>query len=257
LGGIKIGKPEVRGVILAGGPGTRFRPLTYYLQKCMIPVGEEEKPVLEHIIRLFVHHEIRDLVLLVDYKYRQIKNYFSDGSRFGVKLHYMLDKPGFKGSAGAIVNMYRQGIINTDDHLVVYYGDILSNFDLKKMVSQHIKSEAAATVALANGFRIRVGTANVKNGLIKGFHEKPEIEAPVSVGMLVISRSVLKEMDKMHKGEAMGSFDMMGDVIPHLIKQGKPVGAYVSEEFWYDLGSLERYEQFEKDKLDRMLKYPC
>jgi mannose-1-phosphate guanylyltransferase len=250
-----MGEPKIRGVILAGGKGTRFRPLTYYIQKCMIPVGKDEKPVLDYIIHLFAHHEIRDLVLLVGYKHQQIQNYFNDGGRFGVKLHYVLDEPGYKGSAGAIVNAYRKGIINSDDHLVVYYGDILSDFDLKKMASQHIESGAAATVALAHGFRIRVGTADVENGFIKGFHEKPEIEAPVSVGILMISGAVVKEMSEMNKGEADGSFDMMGDVVPYLLKQGKPVGAYVSNAFWYDLGSLERYEQFEKDRLDRMLKY--
>ena len=252
---MKVGEPKVRGVILAGGQGTRFRPLTYYLQKCMIPVGEDEKPVLDYIVRLFAHHEISDIVLLVGYKHQQIQNYFNDGGRFGVKLHYVIDEPGYKGSAGAIVNAYRRGIISSDDHLVVYYGDILSDFDLKKMVSQHIESGAAATVALAHGFRIRVGTADIENGLIKRFHEKPEIDDPVSVGMLVISGSVVKEMSEMHKGESEGSFDMMGDVVPYLIEQGKPVGAYVSNAFWYDLGSLERYEQFEKDQLDRMLKY--
>jgi mannose-1-phosphate guanylyltransferase len=250
-----MAEPKIRGVVLAGGQGTRFRPLTYYLQKCMIPVGEDEKPVLDYIIRLFAHHEIRDLVLLVGYKHQQIQNYFNDGGRFGVKLHYVLDEPGYKGSAGAIVNAYKQGIINCDDHLVVYYGDILSNFDLKNMVSQHIESGVAATVALAHGFRIRVGTADVENGLIKRFHEKPAIDDPVSVGMLVIRGSVVQEMREMHKGKAEGSFDMMGDVVPYLIDQGKPVGAYVSKAFWYDLGSLERYEQFEKDRLDRILKF--
>jgi len=250
-----MGEPKIRGVILAGGQGKRFRPLTYYLQKCMIPVGEDEKPVLDYIIRLFAHHDINDIVLLVGYKHQQIQNYFNDGGRFGVKLHYVLDEPGFMGSAGAIVNAYRKGIISSDDYLVVYYGDILSDFDLKKMASQHIESGAAATVALAHGFRIRVGTADIENGFIKRFHEKPEIDDPVSVGILVISGSVAKEMSEMHKGEDEGSFDIMGDLVPYLLEQGKPVGAYVSNAFWYDLGSLERYERFEQEGLDRMLKY--
>jgi mannose-1-phosphate guanylyltransferase len=248
-------EPRIRGVILAGGQGTRFRPLTYYLQKCMIPVGEDEKPVLDHIIRLFAHHEIPDIVLLVGYKHQQIRNYFNDGDRFGVDLQYVLDEPDFKGSAGAVVNAYRHGVINSDDYLVIYYGDILSDFDLKEMVAQHIETGVAATVALSHGFRIRVGTADIEDGLIKRFHEKPEIEEPVSVGMLVFSGSVIEEMSKMHDGDREGSFDIMGDVVPHLIEEGKPVGAYLSKAFWYDLGSLERYERFELDGLDKMLKY--
>jgi mannose-1-phosphate guanylyltransferase len=62
-------------------------------------------------------------------------------------------------------------------------------------------------------------------------------------------------MSEIHKGEDEGSFDIMGDVVPYLIEKGKPVGAYVSKAFWYDLGSMERYERFEKERLDRMLKY--
>jgi mannose-1-phosphate guanylyltransferase len=221
----------------------------------MIPVGEDERPVLEHIIRLFAYHNIRDIVLLVGYKHQQIQNYFTDGGRFDVELQYVLDEPGYKGSAGAVVNAYRRGIINSDDYIVVYYGDILSDFDLKEMVSQHIESGVAATVALAHGFRIRVGTADIEGGFIKRFHEKPEIEEPVSVGMLVFSGSVVEEMSKMHEKDEEGSFDIMGDVVPHLIEEGQPVGAYLSKAFWYDLGSLERYEQFEHNGLDRMLKY--
>ena len=76
----------VKGIIMAGGLGTRFRPLTNYLQKCMIPIGDEEKPILEYIIRLFKYHDIRDLVLLVGYRYLQIENYFDQGERFSVKL---------------------------------------------------------------------------------------------------------------------------------------------------------------------------
>ena len=250
-----MGEPRIRGVILAGGQGTRFRPLTYYLQKCMIPVGEDERPVLDHIIRLFAYHQIQDIVLLVGYKHQQIQNYFNDGSRFGVELHYVLDEPDFKGSAGAVVNAYRRGIINSEDNVVVYYGDILSDFDLKEMVSQHVELGVAATVALAHGFRIRVGTADIEGGLIKRFNEKPEIKEPVSVGILVLSGSVIEEMSKMHNEDTEGSFDIMGDVVPYLIEKGKPVGAYLSKAFWYDLGSLERYERFEHDGLDKMLKY--
>ena len=77
---------NIKGVVLAGGQGTRFRPLTYYIQKCMIPVGKKEKPVLDYIIRLFSHHNIPNIVLLVGYKHQQIQNYFNDGRRFGVKL---------------------------------------------------------------------------------------------------------------------------------------------------------------------------
>jgi mannose-1-phosphate guanylyltransferase len=221
----------------------------------MIPVGEEQKPVLDYIVRLFAHNGIKDIVLLVGYKHQQIRNYFNDGDRFGVKLHYVLDNPEFKGSANAIVNAYRQGVIKKDDILVVYYGDIVSGFDLKEMAAQHTKSGAVATIALSDGFRVRVGTADINGDLITQFHEKPELEKPVSVGILVLGDSALEEMDRMHDERGECIFDLMGDVIPSLIKKGMPIKAYLSDAFWYDLGSLERYERFEAEGLGKLLDF--
>jgi len=246
---------QIKGVILAGGQGTRFRPLTYYFQKCMIPVGEEQKPVLDYIIRLFSHNDIRDVVLLVGYKHQQVRNYFNEGDRFGVKLTYVIDHPDFKGSANAIVNAYRQGYLSDDDCIIVYYGDILSDFNLWEMASQHLDSGARATVALSRGFKVRVGTAEVENGLIAKFIEKPELKLPVSVGILALSGSVLGEMDRLYEESHKKPLDIMGDVIPHLINKGLPVRPYVSDAFWYDLGSLERYESFENDGLSKRLSF--
>lgn len=252
---MRVAETRLKGVILAGGEGTRFRPLTYYFQKCMIPVGVEQRPVLEYIVRLFRHHDIRDVVLLVGYKYLQIKNYFNDGGRFGVNLRYIVDKAEFKGSANALVNAYRLGAISRDDCLITYYGDIISNIDLGEMVSQHLESGAAATVALAHGFKIRVGTAEVRDGRITRFIEKPELDRPVSVGVIVLSGVVLEEMDRMFEEAPTHLLDLMGNVIPYLIERGYPVHAYVTGAFWYDLGSLERYERFENDGLSRELSF--
>jgi len=245
---------KIKGIVLAGGQGTRFRPLTYYFQKCMIPVGEEQRPVLEYIVRLLAHNEIKDNVLLVGYKYQQVRNYFDHGDRFGVHLDYVLDEPDFKGSANAIVNAYRRGVISKDDTLVVYYGDILSDFNLKEMVTQHLESGAGATVALSQGYKIRVGTAEIENGLISRFIEKPEVELPVSVGIIVMSGWILEEMDHLHDERQAKTMDIMGDVIPYLIEKGTIVKPYVSDAFWYDLGSLERYERFENEHLSSKLR---
>ncbi len=110
-------------------------------------------------------------------------------------------------------------------------------------------------MALSNGFKIRVGTAEIVDGFISKFTEKPELELPVSVGMLVFSGSVLEELNGLHEMDPSESFDIMGDVIPYLIEKGIPVLPYISEAFWYDLGSLERYETFETEALDKKLSY--
>ena len=123
------------------------------------------------------------------------------------------------------------------------------------MVTQHLESKAGATIALARGFKVRVGTAEIKEGLISKFIEKPELKLPVSVGILVLSGSVLEELDRLYEESQVNTFDLMGDVIPYLIERGIPVRPYVSDDFWYDLGSLERYESFENNGLIERLSF--
>ena len=116
---------KVKGLILCGGPGTRLRPITYYFQKAMIPIGLRQKPVLEYVVRLLKFYGVSDLVFLVSYKAQQIMNYFDDGSRFDIKLSYVRDVPRLKGTGGSVLNAYRQKAVNTNDTLLVYYGDII------------------------------------------------------------------------------------------------------------------------------------
>ena len=142
---------RVKGVILAGGQGKRLRPLSYYFQKCMIPVGPIQKPILEYIIRLFRHHDITDISLLVGYKHEQIVNYFNSGDRFGVRITYILDNDEFQGSGGSILNFHQNAPISTDDTLVIYYGDIISNIDLHQMLNEHHKNHADIALQLPTG----------------------------------------------------------------------------------------------------------
>ena len=106
------------GVLFCGGEGTRMRPLTYYMQKVMMPLGADQLPILEYVIRHFKKHGINDLVLLVNYKKEQIQGYFGNGEKFGVKLTYIPDKPGPVGTGTAL--------LNAENHLegkrmVIYY----------------------------------------------------------------------------------------------------------------------------------------
>ncbi|RLG73434.1 MAG: hypothetical protein DRO23_08940, partial [Thermoprotei archaeon] len=91
---------KVKGAVLCGGVGKRLRPLTYYFQKTMIPIGKRQKPLLEYIVKLLKYHNIKNLVLLVGYKHEQIVNYFENGERFGVKISYVVDSPEYKGTGG-------------------------------------------------------------------------------------------------------------------------------------------------------------
>lgn len=245
----------VKGVIMAGGMGTRFRPLTNYFQKCMIPIGDQQKPILEYVVRLYGYHGVKDLVLLVGYKHQQIENYFDDGERFNVKMSYMLDAPDMAGSAGATLNAYRQGALTEEDTLVVYYGDIVSNINLREMIRFHGDTGAKVTVALAPEFQVNVGVAELDGSWIKSFKEKPRLKTAVSIGMLILDGSVLREMEELYSQGLFESFDLMGDVVQYLVDKKDKVAAYITEAFWYDVGSIERYERLSNERVSEELGF--
>jgi mannose-1-phosphate guanylyltransferase len=245
---------KIKSLILCGGTGTRLRPITYYFQKTMIPIGSKQKPLLEYVVRLLGFHKVTDLAFLINYKGEQIQNYFDDGERFGVRISYVNDDPALKGTGGSILNAYRQGIVSAQDKLLVYYGDILTNMNLREMLNLHVRRKTYVTVALASGFTVRVGVAEMdKKGKIMGFVEKPTLEKPVSIGILALDGKVLEEMNRMvGKGREL---DLMGDVIPHLVETGKPVYGYLSKSFWYDVGSTEAYEKLSPKLVDDTMSF--
>jgi len=220
----------------------------------MLPIGSKQKPLLEYVIRLLKFHGVEDLALLVDYKAEQIQNYFDDGSRFNVKISYVHDDPKLKGTAGSLLNAYKHGVVNVNDTLLTYYGDILTNINIKDLLSYHQNRRATATVALASGFTVRVGLADVEDsGKIRGFVEKPTLEKPVSIGILVFNGETLKEVDRLKMSQR--GLDLMGNVIPRLIKAGRPVYGYLTDAFWYDVGSTEAYEKLNHKLVDKMFSH--
>jgi mannose-1-phosphate guanylyltransferase len=244
----------VKSLILCGGTGTRLRPITYYFQKALIPIGVRQKPLLEYVVRLLKYHGVLDLAFLVDYKAEQIVNYFDDGSRFGVKISYVRDVPKFKGTAGSVLNALKHEVIDTDDTLLVYYGDIVTTMNLKKLLDYHKSKKAMATVALASGFTVRVGLADLdKKGKILGFKEKPKLEKPVSIGILVLEGNTLNDIENLFPKKR--GVDLMRDVVPYLVQNGKPVYGYLSDAFWYDVGSTEAYEKLDHEFVERSLSF--
>lgn len=245
---------DLKGLILCGGPGTRLRPITYYFQKGLIPIGLRQKPLLEYVVRLLKFHGVVDLAFLVDYKAEQIVNYFDNGSRFGVKISYVHDIPENKGTAGSVFNAFKEGIVGTDDTLLIYYGDIVTDMNLKNLLDHHRQRKAVATVALATGFTVRVGMADLdEDGKILGFVEKPQLEKPVSIGIMVLEGEALRDIEELITKKR--GVDLMKDVVPHLVHSGKPVYGYLSDAFWYDIGSIEAYEKLDHGFIEKSLSY--
>jgi len=245
---------NVKGLVLCGGPGTRLRPITYYFTKALIPIGLKQKPLLEYVVRLLKFHGVTDLAFLVDYKAEQIVNYFDGGSRFGVKISYVKDTPERKGTAGSVLNACKEGFSSTEDTLLVYYGDIVTTMNLKKLLDFHRRKRAVATVALASGFTVRVGMADIdKECKLLGFEEKPKLEKPVSIGIMVLEGETLKDIEGLFPKKR--GVDLMRDVVPHLVQSGKPVYGYLSDAFWYDVGSTEAYEKLDHQFIEKSLAF--
>ena len=241
----------MQGLILAGGKGKRLSPLTQYIQKCMLPIGTDEKPVLEYIIKLMKHYNIPGITILASYRSNQIINYFNHGERFEVNINYVLDKKPDVGTGGALINANNE---ITHDQFVLYYGDILSNINLSEMLAQHKKNNAVLTMALAKDFPTRVGVAELKNeneksGKIINFEEKPMLGKPVNIGIYIIEKKAL-DILKSFKPKNEG-IDLNRDVIPYLIGENMEVYGYLSDAFWYDVGSLERYENLEDNIVNK------
>jgi len=241
---------RVVGVILAGGEGKRLRPLTYYFQKCMIPIGSRQKPLLEYILLHLKKHGIVDVKLLVGYKHEQIVNYFNDGGRFGINIQYIIDEPNMGGSGGALLNAAKKGAFKGADSILVYYGDILSDIDLSAMLRQHLGSGTVATLAVTRGFEVPVGVADIDGRTVKSWVEKPRIDIYAGIGILLLQAKIIDLIEKLCNVE--NKLDIMGDLVPYLIDKGRHVESYLTDAFWYDIASAEKYEKIDNNQIDKI-----
>ena len=237
----------IRAAILAGGKGTRFKPYTDILAKPMMPVGESEKPLLEHVISWLSRHGVRDIILLIGHHGNQIINYFRDGDRWGVRIKYSEDNEGYTGTGGSLLKAYKKGLIHSDETVLVWYGDILARVDVRDLVSKHKSSMAEATIVVATRYQLPVGVAEIEGERIVRLVEKPWYPVKATIGVLALEARVLGEASKF-----LGkSFDIMSDLIPYMIDRGMRVMAYQYDGPWYDVGSMDRYAKLSPERLKR------
>jgi mannose-1-phosphate guanylyltransferase len=214
----------------------------------MLPVGEKQKPILEYILRSLKHNGIDKAVLLASYKAEQIQNYFKSGAPVSMELSYVADDPSLKGNGGAVLNAYRQGVLNEKDQLLIYYGDILTKMNLKLMISQHASSGSDATLAVAQGYKLPVGVAKVRGSRLVRMEEKPVIDIDVGIGILALKGDSLIALEEISKGT--NELDIMGQLIPRMIEAKKKVNVFLTRDYWVDVGSIETYEKLDHTRLD-------
>ena len=233
----------MKAVIMAGGEGTRLRPLTCDLPKPMVPVLN--KPIMEHIINLLKKHGITDIAVTLAYLPEKIKEYFQDGRDFEVNLKYFVETEPL-GTAGSVKNA--EEFLDSD--FIVISGDALTDIDLSKAVEFHRKNNAAATLVLKKvEVPLEYGVVVTgDNGKILNFLEKPSwsevISDTVNTGIYVLSPEVLKYCKKGEK------CDFGKNIFPDLLKDGKPLYGYVADGYWCDIGDANAYAKASRDALN-------
>ena len=221
----------MKAVILAGGLGTRLRPLTNSKPKPMLPVGE--KPILEHLVEWTKKGGIKSIVLCVSYLRKSIEDYFEDGKKFGVTIEYAISKKPL-----ATAGQLKTAEEFIDDDFVCMYGDSIFNFSLRNMIKQHVMKKSFVTMGL-NEFKTNLPYGVIessKNGRVISWNEKPEIKANVNMGCYVMNSDIFNLIPK---NKPYG----MDDVIKNAMKKKQKVNSFITKKGFTDIGNKESYKQ--------------
>jgi mannose-1-phosphate guanylyltransferase/phosphomannomutase len=233
----------MKAVILAGGEGTRLRPLTSNQPKPMLPIANA--PMMEHIVRLLAKHGFDDIVVTVAFLANHIRNYFADGSEFGVRMRYATEESPL-GTAGSVRNAMQE----LDDTFLVISGDVLTDIDLSALVAEHRKRDAFASIALKRVDNpVEFGIVITRgDGMIERFLEKPTwgevFSDTINTGIYVLEPAIF---DSIPAGEVV---DFAGDVFPALLAAGRPLLGHIADGYWEDVGTIEAYRSAHADILD-------
>lgn len=235
--------PPMKAVVMAGGEGTRLRPMTANQPKPLLPVVN--KPIMEHVLRLLRRHGFSETVVTVQFLATLIRNYFGDGEELGMKLDYVAEEVPL-GTAGSVKNAeeYLRG-----EPFMVISGDALTDIDLTDMVRFHRESGAKVTIALKrvpNPLEFGIIIVD-EQGRIQRFLEKPTwgqvFSDTVNTGIYIMEPEVL---ERVAENEIV---DWSGDVFPELLAEGEPLYGYVADGYWEDVGTHESYLSAQADVL--------
>lgn len=239
----------MKAVVMAGGEGSRLRPLTIGRPKPMVPIVNA--PVMEHILGLLRRHGITEVVVTLQYLANVIQDYFGDGSEFGMTIHYAVeDSP--LGTAGSV----RNAEAYLDEPFIVISGDAITDFNLDEIIAFHTSRNAMATLTLyqvPNPLEYGVVIIDDQNRVSR-FLEKPSwgevFSDTVNTGIYVLDPEIFKYVPT---GK---SVDWSNDVFPQLLRNGDPMFAYVATGYWCDVGSLQEYVRANADMLEERVSLP-
>ncbi|MDO8587781.1 MAG: NDP-sugar synthase [Armatimonadota bacterium] len=236
----------MKGVIIAGGPGTRLRPLTYIRPKPIVPVVN--KPFLEYQVDLLKRHGISDIIFCTNYMAEMIEAHFGDGSAHGVRMSYVIEENPL-GTAGAVKNAEP---LFKGDTLLVFNGDVLTDFDLSAIIDFHKKRKATVTLTLMGVpspspygviitdeqqrvLEFREPSEEVKKMLARNPNVEHTGTDYINAGTYVIESSIFEQIP----ADVPYSFERQ--LFPSLLAGGAPVYGYAAEGYWLDIGRPQQY----------------
>lgn len=221
-------------VLMAGGLGTRLRPLTENCPKPLLKVGS--KAILETILDSFIESGFHRFYFAVNYKSQMIEDYFGDGSRFGVEIGYLREKERM-GTAGALYLLPE----SVEEPLLVMNGDLLTKVDFGAMLDNHITSNAQATMAVRKvAYQVPYGVIEFDGDSISEIREKPIYEYYANAGIYVLSPQAVARIDR------KGFFDMP-DLFKKIMEDCGKVNGYLIRDYWLDIGQMEDFKRAQEE----------
>src|SRR5438034_3306508 len=237
----------MQAVVMAGGEGSRLRPLTINRPKPMVPIVD--KPCLGHIFDLLKRHGIEDSFVTLQYLASVIQDSYGDGGSVGMRLRYSIEESPL-GTGGSV----RQLAGDLDGTFIVISGDALTDIDLSKVIAFHKERGAAVTLTLVHVPNpLEYGVVITEpDGRIRKFLEKPSwgevFSDTINTGIYVIEPRVLERYEM---GEV---FDFGKDLFPKLLLEGEPLFGYIADGYWTDIGSITEYARANADLLNGKLR---
>ncbi len=238
----------MRAVLMAGGSGTRLRPLTCDLPKPMVPILN--RPIAEHIINLLKRHQITEVIATLHYLPDVMRDYFSDGSDFGIQMTYAVEEDQPLGTAGCVKNIAEL----LDQTFLVISGDSITDFDLSAAIEFHRQKKSKATLVLTrvpNPIEFGVVITDEEQR-IRRFLEKPSsseiFSDTVNTGTYILEPEVLEYLPENQET------DFSKDLFPLLLEKDEPMYGYIAGGYWCDVGHLDAYRESQYDGLYQKVK---